>query len=550
MISSAKVPGVYFTSAPPLVESSSLRTDVAGFIGRTRRGRVGIPIRVEGLRNYQREFGDLSADAVMTYAIRGYFENGGEVAHVIRLCHPKAKTAKAVWTIGDVNEDGSWSRNAPSGFAYANYRIEATSPGIWANNARVTIRYRLVGPSGKPEVDVVVNVPDEPTEYFTGLAVKPSEDDDNSSETFVQEINTRSLLIMVKEEGPRPAIGRENLGPRSGRWDLTLSGGKDAEEDQTPGSLEYAEAIRRLADVSEVALVAVPGLYDDLKNSGDREEAKEILSGLIAQAEEHRDRLVLVDVPTDHEHHLENEMAIIKVDEALKWIDELRKLTELTDNRSTRAAAVYHPRLTVPDPLGGLIRPLRSVPPSGHVAGVISRLDRQRGAHHTPANAEIFEAVDITQRFDPREQEQLNTSGVNLLRCSPGNGLQVWGGRTLNLEPQLRFLVYRRLIHRLVRAIRRVAEPLVFDINGPEMWLAITRSITAVLLEAWRAGALKGVRQEEAFSVRCDEKLNPASEQDLGRVYCDIDVAPATPMEFIHLRLSLSGDGRLEVFES
>jgi len=551
MISTAKVPGVYFTSAPPLVDSSPLRTDVAGFIGRTRRGRVGIPVRVEGLRNYQREFGGLSADAVMTYAIRGYFENGGEVAHVIRLCHPKAKAAKAVWKIGDVNEDGSWSKSAPSGFEYANYRIEATSPGTWANNAGVTIRYRLVGPSGKPEVDVVVNVPGEPTEYFTGLAVKPPEDDDNSSsETFVQEINARSLLISVKEESPHPAKARQNLGPGSARWDLTLSGGRDAEEDQTPGPFEYSEAIRRLGDVSEVALVAVPGLYDDLRNFGDREEAKEILSGLIAQAEEHRDRLVLVDVPTDTEHQPENGMAIVKVDEALKWIDELRELTESTDNRSTRAAAVYHPRLNVPDPLGGLIRPLRSVPPSGHVAGVISRLDRQRGAHHTPANAEIFEAVDITQQFDPREQEQLNTSGVNLLRCSAGNGLQVWGGRTLNLEPQLRFLVYRRLIHRLVRAIRRVAEPLVFDINGPEMWLAITRSITAVLLEAWRAGALKGVRQEEAFRVRCDEELNPPSEQELGRVYCEIDVAPATPMEFIHLRLSLSGEGRLEVFES
>ena len=158
--------------------------------------------------------------------------------------------------------------------------------------------------------------------------------------------------------------------------------------------------------------------------------------------------------------------------------------------------------------------------------------------------------MDVTQRFEPREQERLNLMGVNLLRCSAGNGLQVWGGRTLNLEPERRFVVYRRLIHRLVRAIRRVAEPLVFDINGPEMWLAITRSITALLLEAWRAGALKGQVPDEAFRVRCDETLNTPDEQDLGRVFCEIEVAPAAPMEFIQLRVSLSGDGTLEVFES
>jgi hypothetical protein len=71
-----------------------------------------------------------------------------------------------------------------------------------------------------------------------------------------------------------------------------------------------------------------------------------------------------------------------------------------------------------------------------------------------------------------------------------------------------------------------------------------------VLLEAWRAGALKGARPAEAFRVRCDEKTTPSEAQELGQVFCEIEVAPATPMEFILLRISLSSDGILEVFES
>src|SRR5262249_44160537 len=164
------------------------------------------------------------------------------------------------------------------------------------------------------------------------------------------------------------------------------------------------------------------------------------------------------------------------------------------------------PRLWVSDRLGGIAKPLRSVPPSGHVAGVISGLDRQRGAHHTPANVSLVDAVDATRTFEKAEQARFNDAGINLVRCFPGRGLVVWGGRTLEPERAGRFIAHRRLIHRLVRTIRRVAEPLVFETNGPELWLTIVRGITTVLLEAWRAGALQGTRPEDAFRVRCDEK--------------------------------------------
>jgi phage tail sheath protein FI len=534
MNSLATAPGLYFTIDRPAAEPSPLRSDVAGFIGRTKRGPVGAPVRVEGLREYLREFGGLSSDAITTYAIRGYFENEGEVAHVIRLCHPSAKAAAVEWKPGELDDEGRWTTNSPSAFKYASYRIEASSPGAWANGAGVTVRYRLRGASGLPEVDLAVTSPGEPNEYFTGL----------SPNTFAEEVAVRSQLIRLIPDGRAARRGLQTLGPHALSWDLTLNGGRDADPDKALGKLEYLEAVRKLGDESEVALVAVPGLFDDIR---DAEDQKEVLTALVEQAEQLRDRLVLIDVQTDEEDTERKGLAIRQVDKALKWVEGLRGNT---DDKSTRAAAIYHPRLSVPDPLGGVRRPLRNVPPSGHVAGVISRLDRQRGSHHTPANAPIFEAVDVTQRFDPAEQERFNAAGVNLLRCFAGNGLQVWGGRTLNLDPERRFVAHRRLIHRLARAIRRVAEPLVFDVNGPELWLMLARSITTLLLEAWRAGALKGARPEEAFRVQCDEKLNPPEARDQGRVLCEIEVAPAAPMEFIMLRVALSGDGRLEVFES
>jgi phage tail sheath protein FI len=111
------------------------------------------------------------------------------------------------------------------------------------------------------------------------------------------------------------------------------------------------------------------------------------------------------------------------------------------------------------------------------------------------------------------------------------------------------FLAHRRLIHRLIRAIRRVGEPLVFEVNGPDLWLIFARAITSVLLEAWHAGALKGDTPEQAFRVRCDDSTNPRENEDAGQVCCEVLLAPAAPMEFIALRIAVSREGRLEAIE-
>jgi uncharacterized protein len=229
------------------------------------------------------------------------------------------------------------------------------------------------------------------------------------------------------------------------------------------------------------------------------------------------------------------------VDDAVAWV---RVLRALGDNALLSTAAVYHPALRTPNG-----RDLLTVPASGHVLGVIARLDGERGAHHTPANAVILEAVDLAVEFPEPQLVRLFEAGVDLIRCTRGRGLLVWGGRTLSDDPRTMFIAHRRLVHLLVRAIRRVASPLVFDLNSPELRLTLVRALTSVLLSAFRAGALAGARPEQAFRVVCDDTNNPP-EQDPGQVVCEIDVAPAVPMEFIKLRLVLGQDRDLEVIEA
>jgi phage tail sheath protein FI len=88
---------------------------------------------------------------------------------------------------------------------------------------------------------------------------------------------------------------------------------------------------------------------------------------------------------------------------------------------------------------------------------------------------------------------------------------------------------------------------MVFEPNSPRLRLVLTGVVTQLLRELYRAGAFAGASEDEAFFVRCDEALNPAWSQQLGRVVAEIGVAPAQPLEYLVLRISQDADGTLSV---
>lgn len=500
-------PGVVFTIRRPPSDPSPLRSDVAAFAGHTRRGPVGELVRVEGWREYLDRFGGLRADLDTPYAVRAYFENGGDVAWIVRLAgDPRtavpAKRAAATMPAGLVRTAGGLEYFAS---------IEAVSPGVWADGARVAITFRRAGVAAQPEVDLIVDVPDEPREFYRGL---------NPAESDAWPLR----LVRFVRRDPATPYAAPASGPRIAHDEAILGGGVDPVADR----VGYLDALSFFAEEAEIALVCFPELQRDPRTASYRDE---VLESAIEQAEGLHDRLVLLDLPTD-----KRDAAA-----AIAWAGALRT----TLQKSARAAAVYHPPVKVSDPLAASEPRVRTIGAIGPAAGLISRIDRLRGAHYTPANATLDDVLDVTQAFNERERGELNAAGVNVLRCIAGKGIQVWGGRTLGDE--YRFVAHRRLVHRLVRAIRRVAAPLVFDVNGPELWLMIVRGITTLLLRAWRAGALKGARPQDAFVVRCDETTNGQAAE--GQVVCEVQIAPAVPMEFITLRIALGEEGALEVFE-
>lgn len=301
--------------------------------------------------------------------------------------------------------------------------------------------------------------------------------------------------------------------------------------DDTPGDDPYGQ-VWKLLEAPEVALLVLPDLWDDLGDT-----AAQAVAWIARTAHQRLDRMLLLDLPAA----ANCSRAAAKAHFGL--------LNAALAGPEARAVAIYHPWIKVEARPGAQDGRLTAQPPAGYVAGMVSRIDRERGPGRSPANETLADAVDlITGPLSAAEPELVGWR-VNPIRCTPAQGLQVWGARTFEQASDGRFIAHRRLLHRLVRAARQVGDALAFEPNGPELRLALQRTLRTVLLQAYRSGALAGSTDDEAFSVRCDDTTTLPADSDAGRVICEITFTPANPMEVISVQLSLAAEGRLEVIE-
>jgi phage tail sheath protein FI len=208
--------------------------------------------------------------------------------------------------------------------------------------------------------------------------------------------------------------------------------------------------------------------------------------------------------------------------------------------RQSDFATFYFPWIVTRDPVSGR---RVTAPPSGHVAGVWARTDATRGVHKAPANEPVVGAVDLVRRVSKGEQEVLNPAGVNCIRYFAGEGIRVWGARTLAAEAHpYRYINVRRLVNMIKESIADGTRWIVFEPNDYTLWASIRRDLNAFLTNVWRDGALLGRTPQEAFFVKCDEETNPPEVRDAGQVVTIIGLAPVKPAEFVIFKLMQSAD--------
>ena len=78
-------PGVYIDEFAPGAPIQGVGTNTAGFVGVARAGPIRVPTKVTSWEQFLATFGKLPPQgSYLWYAVRGFFQNGGQVCYVVR----------------------------------------------------------------------------------------------------------------------------------------------------------------------------------------------------------------------------------------------------------------------------------------------------------------------------------------------------------------------------------------------------------------------------------------------------------------------------------
>lgn len=572
-------PGVYFElqdKAPPVIRQ--VRTDITGFVGLAERGSLHKPMQIDSWRQFQSQFGEFVAYGFLSYAVKGFFENGGRTCFVVRVAGATAQAASLI--LRNKNKDAS--KNAV-------LQLEAKSPGSWGN--QIAIALTQVSP-GKlqdrpPSFSLVVIRDRRDREVFPDLSLDP-----NSDRYFVRVINQGTNRL-----APSQWIGVQDLidpaATRNADWlpdgkqsDLKnqigfLVGGQDGINSLTlvdflgsPDPLASQKVgLSALDAVDAIGIVCIPDLHiqpvllpppassqpvpphdpclpisvvppvatpvspkpTDQPPQFSRNQVITAQRAMIEHCERHHDRVAILDAPLDA-----NSKRTLTLQEVQDWRQQF--------DSERGFAALYYPWIRVVDPLKLDGNPVRTIPACGHTAGLYARSDFEVGPHKAPANGELFWSEDVTAAINDDEQAILNPEGINCIRAFPGRGIRVYGARTVSSDPDWRYINVRRLMMMIEEAVDQSTQWAVFEPNDFNLRRSLILSVSGFLETLWRRGALVGESAEEAFYIKCDATNNPPEIVDQGKIITEIGVAPTHPAEFIVFRVGRTLE-ELEIVE-
>lgn len=340
------------------------------------------------------------------------------------------------------------------------------------------------------------------------------------------------------------------------------------DDDEASGAELDLHGVERMSVESEIGLLCVPDLLWDVvvspvvANGSRRPTYPEfracskppppteyenptpqtvLLEGGGASLDEALDRQQRVVALTERQHRF---VALLDVPDGLRQRDVAHWRSAL----SSSYAAAYHPWLaTVPEGRGRPGQPsLRRLAPSAVAAGIIAARERRLGIPWGPAAEVAVDAVKAARNVGGTEHAELFEMDINVF-CAERDGFRLTSARTLARDPDYQQLSVRRLMAMLRLTLERQGQRLAFEPNTAALRRELTWLVTMLLRDLYRDGAFVGASEEEAFFVHCDDSVNPPWSQDQGRLVAEIGVAPASPLEFIVIRLARDASGSLGV---
>ena len=498
----------------PVIQGVS--TWIAGFLGATERGPE-TPRRIESMLEFERwHGGHVPEQSYLAYAVQGFFENGGIACYVGRVVSDSAVAAEG---------------------AMGKLHLTAIGRGEWGNRIMVKVDDASISPEGEEWFRMSIlyyRDPPDPADFVDPTSGEPAgpespnlrrgdvlevydnlTHEDGAENNAATVINASSRLVRARwsaagaERVPNQDFGPlgENGDPGAGLNAADFAGDLDAIGDVPDGLLGRGRGLAALGAIDEISLLVAP---DEVRR--EPKDLSQVTEEVIDQCERLKDRFGIISV-----------------------IEGQSDVSQLPKHRNTSYAAIYYPWVRVFDPL---TNDTRLVPATGHIAGILARLDLVEGVHKAPANEAVRGALALEFPVTDSMQGILNPAGVNAIREFAARGLVLWGARTMASDGQWRYVNVRRLFIYINESLDQGTEWVAFEPNEEPTWDKVRLSVTEFLADLWREGALMGSTREEAFFVKCDRTTMTQDDIDNGRLNCIVGVAPVRPAEFVIISIN------------
>jgi phage tail sheath protein FI len=481
---------------------ASVPTTITAFVGRTQRGPINEPVRLESFADYQRIFGGLWGLSPLSFAVEQYFLQGGRAAIIVRVINGGLGASLKLPA-----QDGCLHLRARNPGTHEMLRASVDHDGIIASD---TCRFNLV-------VQRLHQVGSERVldqESYRRVSVSPDD------ERFIGNLLADSRLL--KLEGELPGVRPDRTtADTPGKHIGYQYGSRDADDGEALsdydviGSATEATGLFALARADMFNLLCIPPL--------DRERDVGLVTWLAAVRYCKRRRaMLIVDPPLEWN----------TVDAVLHGIKRM--------NFASEDAVMAFPRLGL---LGG-ISSGRSQVPCGALAGLLARNDERDGVWSSPSgpratlNSRIRPAVQLSDGDTLR----LATVGVNgIVAGRPGAPSWMASARTMaagdSSASSWKYLAARRLSLMILESIDRGTRWTVFAGSDVNLQSKLKAQLENYLDDLWQRGALVGSNASEAYFVQCEGDVSEFQDADLQSVVFVFGVALRRPGDFISFQV-------------
>jgi len=286
----------------------------------------------------------------------------------------------------------------------------------------------------------------------------------------------------------------------------------------TAGSIAYRQCIGALgnADEFDINLIVTPGIF--------YQHHSYVAQLTIDMCEARGDCFYIMD-----------NVVFPKSNQSTGLIDAA---VNVAANIDSSYVATYYPWVKI---LDTNLNKIVSVPPSVVLPAIYASNDKASAEWFAPAGLNrggITQAVQVLDRLTHGERDTLYEGRVNPIAAFPGQGICVWGQKTLQITPSaLDRINVRRLMINLKKFIASSSRFLVFEQN-----VANTRNRFLSIVNPY----LEQVQQRSglyAFQVKMDETNNTPDLIDRNILYGQIYLQPTKTAEFIVLDFNILPTG-------